>query len=245
MPYKNDVKLEKSIMIDPVTAKQLEASGRILESDGYLDRFDGEKSMPIGGQKVVDAETAMKLAAQQGIALPSVGASVINTQQPIVEGKNMGVSKMPSAILNSFKEKPPMAPTAAPTEFNPEFLSKVKDANTRMNTVLGESNLPRHTMTEQTVPQVRSGNAQYTPAPTYAPAPAAAAIDYPFISMIVKESVKEALQGIDLKELVREVLKEEKNKGTAKAVNENIVIKLGDTVLGGHVTRLETPPAKK
>jgi hypothetical protein len=235
MPFKTDVKLEKSIVIDPLTAKQLEASGKILESDGYLDRFDGEKSMPIGGQ-TVDAETAMKLAAQQGIALPPIGTPVIGTKQPIIEGKNMAVSKMPTAILNSFKQKPPMAPTTTPTEFNPEFLSKVKEANTRMNTVLGESNIPRYTITEQTVPQTRTH--------TSAPAPVAA-IDYPFISMIVKESVKEALQGIDLKELVREVLKEEKNKGTTKAVNENIIIKLGDTIMGGHVTRLEQPVKKK
>jgi hypothetical protein len=235
MSLLSDVKLEKSIVIDPEAAKQLEESGTILPSDGFYDRFDGERSMPIGGN-AVDAETAMRLAAEKGISLSSVGAPVVaNTGA----GKNMATSHMPAPILESFKHQPPMVPNAPTTEFNPEFLSKVKDASKRMNNILGETTA--HRAPESTVPVMpRRGEVPlYNP-----PAAPSASVDYPLIRMIVTEAVKEALQGINLKEVVREVLKEENERKTSKTVNENVIIKLGETVLAGKVTRLELPKKK-
>lgn len=251
-----DLRLEKSIVIDSRTAKEYEAKGQILQSDEYVDRDRGENLAP--GQfmqEVVDANTAAKLAAAKGITLagsvdeaagiyPNRG----NVDTTVGGGRQ---SKMPLAILESFRKQPPIAPTTSATTpaFDPEFIAGVQEANRRLNKAGGDR-APR-------IPQNAAKltlNEEYGPNPTYAPhrpeyntpqqmysGVPQASVDYSVMAALMKDAVREVLKETNLKDIVKAVLKEERETLTKQAINENIEIKIGNSIFSGKISNMKSP----
>jgi hypothetical protein len=258
------IRLEKSIVIDSKTAKAMEARGEILPSDGYVDRDRGEVLAPalIAQQEVVDATTAMRLAAQRGINLaPSVDVAAnvhMSSGNPVLNqgGGIPSRSKMPTAILESFRKQPALIPDMTPPALNPDFVAEVQEANRRLNKVSPDPRIPRtasQNINEQRIPtpatniyaQMETGNYSQPTVPVMHNIPAtSASIDYSVISAIIKEAVREVMKDINIKEVVKEVLAEERTKMTKQTINENIQIKIGDTVFSGKMLSVQAPKKK-
>lgn len=248
-----DLRLEKSIVIGAEQAKQMEARGQILQSDEYIDRDRGENLAPAQFvQEVVDANTAAKMAAARGITLATsvdAGAGVSfngggGGNQP------SATSKMPAAILESFRKQPPLAPQMQSTasDFNPEFIASVQEANRRINKAGGEQRLPENA-TKMTLNEVRqplppSYPAAYTQQPQYQ-APyvpqQSVNLDYSVMAALMKDAVREVLKETNLKDIVKEVLKEEHDKVSKQTINENIQIKIGNNMFSGKIMSMQTP----
>lgn len=271
-----ELRMEKSIMIDARTAKDLEARGVTLPSDAFVERDRGENMAPSQFmQDVVDANTAARLAYSRGVQLaPSVDAAagVSFGGTPEVVGVGGRKSKLPSAILESFQKQPPIIPQmqSQAAEFDPAFVQKMQEANRRLNKVGGEivqssitqpvvqqpvvSKIPQSAhkplMTEQrTIPATN----MYATVQPYVPAPAApmpqygmpapASVDYSLISAIVKEAVREVVRE-QLTEVVKNVLKEEREGVTKQNINENLQIKIGNSLFSGTITGIQAPKKK-
>jgi hypothetical protein len=242
--------LEKSIVIDSKTAKELEARGTILQSDAYIERERGETLAPAQFvQETVDAATAAKLAAARGISLPTsvdAAANVSLGTNPILhpEGGTHRESKMPTAILESFKKQPPLAPTSASTvpEFEPEFLKSIQDYNQRLNKVGGDIALrvPKNASPPVSLMEERNIDVSAYTQRQFVPQPATSAIDYSVISAIIKEAVREVMKDINIKEVVKDVLKEERENIVKQNINENIQIKVGEMIFSGRLTTQKT-----
>lgn len=261
-----ELRMEKSIVIDSQQAKQMEARGQILPSDEYVDRDRGENLAP--GQFVqetVDAATAHRMAAAKGITLAeSVDAAAgvnmnygNNSVAPVGSGNSRG-SKMPAAILESFRKQPPIIPEMQSTaaDFNPEFIAGVQEANRRLNKAGGtvvptqipsNAAAPLHEGRSSTpmAPPNYGGN---TPAPSYpsypqysAPQQSSAGIDYSIMVTLMKEAVRDVLKETNLKDIVKEVLKEERETLAKSAINENIQIKIGNSIFSGKISNMQAP----
>ena len=255
------VQLDKKIIIDNATAKKLEANGAILESDAYIERDTGEKSAPSQFlQQVVDAETAVKLAREKGITLAPTIESTLNRPMPNtpVTTASGRVSNMPSAILESFRQKPPLAPTAEMTapQFNDDAIEKIKSYNKRLNKVDGMPIIPKNasqSLTEQVHPEALpqpGANTQIpfyqqvSQQPTYSNNAGTSGIDYSVLAALIKESIREVLKDVNIKEMVKEVLTEEREKIKKTKIDENIEIKIGNNVFGGKIKMLSQQPKK-
>lgn len=259
-----DLRLEKSIVIDANQAKQMEARGQILQSDDYVDRDRGENLAPAQFvQEVVDANTAARLAASRGISLaPTVdaGAGVnFGYGAPTGVGNNpTGTSKIPSAILESFRKQPAIVPQMQSTasDFNPEFIASVQEANRRLNRAGGSvtpaapkipQNASQQTLNEGRVPASQPNlyqqvsNYPTAPQQQYNVQPPSVGVDYSVMAAIIKEAVRDVLKEMNLKDIVKDVLKEEHDALTKQNINENIQIRIGNSVFSGKINAMQAP----
>lgn len=266
-----DLRLEKSIVIGAEQAKQMEARGQILQSDDYVERDRGENLAPAQFvQEVVDANTAARMAAARGISLAQSvdqGAGVsFGGGMPVGAGGNPNAhSKMPAAILESFRKQPPIVPQMQSTaaEFDPAFIASVQEANRRLNKAGGTvvpNKIPANAssqMLNEGRPAAPATNMysqiQQTPTP-YAPAPQqyytqpqapSVGVDYSVMAAIMKEAVREAMKEINLKDIVKEVLKEEREGIAKQSINENIQIKIGNSIFAGKINSVQAPQKVK
>lgn len=273
-----ELRMEKSIMIDGRTAKDLEARGVTLPSDDFVERDRGENLAPSQFmQDTVDANTAARMAYARGIQLaPSVDAAagVSFGGAPEIVGVGGRKSKLPSAILESFQKQPPIVPQmqSQAADFDPAFVQKMQEANRRLNKVGGEivqssitqpvapqpvvSKIPQSAhkplMTEQRTAPATNMYATVQPyvqapvpqVPQYGMTmPAPANVDYSLISAIVKEAVREVVRE-QLTEVVKNVLKEEREAVTKQNINENLQIKIGNSLFSGTITGIQAPKKK-
>ena len=249
-----DLRLEKTIMIGSEQAKQMEARGQILQSDDYVERDRGENLAPAQFvQEVVDANTAARMAASRGISLAQTvdqgaGVSFGNGQAVGVGGHPNAHSKMPAAILESFRKQPPIVPQLQSTaaEFD---IASVQEANRRLNkaggTVVPNANkIPTNAsaqMLNEGRPNAPATNMysqiQQAPQQYYTqPQAPSVGVDYSVMAAIMKEAVREAMKEINLKDIVKEVLKEEREGIAKQSINENIQIKIGNSVFAGKIS---------
>lgn len=252
----DEVRLEKSIVISAAQAKNMEARGEILRSDDYIDHDRGENLAPAQFvQETVDANTAAKMAAARGITLASSvdAAAGINFGGGNNGATQTGKSKLPEAILESFRKQPPLTPQPQSTaaDFNPEFIASVQEANRRLNKAGGEvvhripQNASKETLNEFRTPSVISAPQYYnTPqnpyvAPVYQQS-SSQNIDYSVMAALMKDAVREVIKEVNLKDIVKEVLKEEREVLNEKSINENIAIKIGDSVFSGKISAMKT-----
>jgi hypothetical protein len=257
-----ELRMEKSIVIDANRAKQMEARGEILKSDDFVERDRGENLAPAQFvQEVVDANTAARLAAARGITLASsvdqaAGVS-FGTGAPVGTGANpAGHSKMPAAILESFRKQPPIVPQmqTQSMEFDPAFVASVQEANRRLNKAGGDiaARIPRNA-TQQTLNEGRPtapatnmySQIQQAPQQYYTqPQAPSVGVDYSVMAAIIKEAVREAMKEINLKDIVKEVLKEEREGVAKQTINENIQIKIGNSIFAGKINSVQAPQKK-
>lgn len=238
------IKADKQIVIDGGAINE----STILESDAYVERGAGEQLAPSQfSQKVVDADTARKMAAQKGIQLaPTVDAAIGNSNIP-TQVNQTGKGVLPDAIMESFRKQPPLAPTPEMTspQINEDALVKIKEYNERLNKVTGEgtSRIPKTAHQPMINEQVSIPEPMInTQLPYYnAPQQSGGSIDYSIIAAIIKESVREVLKDVNIKDMVKEVLTEERDKIQETKINENIEIRIGTTVLRGKVLKTERP----
>jgi len=247
------IRLDKSIVIDLERSKAMEASGEILPSDGFVAKDRGETSAP--GQfmqETVDAETARKMAAAKGITLSETVDGAVNDSNNKGGGgshNNANTSKMPSAILESFRKKPPMVPEAqtATQQFDPNFIKGVQEANNRLNKAGGEiktripQNATRETLNEYSGPE-STLTSSFSPNPSpQVNFGGGNSIDYSVMAALMKDAVREVIKEVNIKDIVREVLKEEKDEVSKQKINENIEIRIGASTFGGKIISMDKP----
>lgn len=249
-----DLRLEKSIVIGAEQAKQMEARGEILRSDEYVDRDRGENLAPAQFvQETVDANTAARMAAARGISLVDSIDAAAGVNFSAGGGGNVpsGKSKLPAAILESFRKQPPMAPQMQSTaaDFNPEFIASVQEANRRLNKAGGDvapripQNAFKETLNEVRMPAPAAYANQPIQYPQYSqPAQHAAPnVDYSVMAALMKDAVREVLKETNLKDIVKEVLKEERENLVKQNVNENIQIRIGGSTFAGKISSVQAP----
>lgn len=248
-----ELRLEKSIVIGSEQAKQMESRGEILRSDEYVDRDRGENLAPAQFvQETVDANTAARMAAARGINLVDSIDAAAGVNFGVGGGGNVpsGKSKLPAAILESFRKQPPMAPQAQSTaaDFNPEFIASVQEANRRLNKAGGDisTRIPQNAGKEN-LNEIRNP-AAYTSQPMQYPQysqpvqQSAPNVDYSVMAALMKDAVREVLKETNLKDIVKEVLKEERENLIKKNVNENIQIRIGGSTFTGKISSMQASP---
>jgi hypothetical protein len=249
-----ELRLEKSIVIGAEQAKQMESRGEILRSDEYVDRDRGENLAPAQFvQETVDANTAARMAAARGISLVDSIDAAAGVNFGTGGGGNVpsGKSKLPAAILESFRKQPPMAPQMQSTaaDFNPEFIASVQEANRRLNKAGGDvtqrvpPNAFKETLNEVRMPAPEAYANQLVQYPQYAqPVQQAPNVDYSVMAALMKDAVREVLKETNLKDIVKEVLKEERENLIKQNVNENIQIRIGGSTFAGKISSVQAPP---